>query len=143
MKQYRWQDITIGLKHSFEAVFTEEMMDAYARLSGDFNPLHVDPEYAKAQGFPAQVVFGLMTSSLYSQLVGMFLPGKFALLQGIDIDFTAPAFPGETLSVEGEVIYLNEAFHRFEIKARIRNAARKSISRATIRVGFHGEQTHA
>jgi hypothetical protein len=37
-----------------------------------------------------------------------------------------PSFPGQTLRVEGEVSYLNEAYHRFEIRARIRNAERKT-----------------
>ena len=139
MNAYRWEDIHIGLKHGFQAVFTEEMMADFAALSGDLNPLHVDPDYALASGYPSAVVFGLMTSSLYSQLVGMYLPGKFALLQGIDIDFNAPAHAGEPLSVEGQVSYLNEAYQRFEIKAHIRKADGKRVSKATIRVGFHGQ----
>jgi 3-hydroxybutyryl-CoA dehydratase len=137
MKTYRWEDIHEGLKHSFEATFTEKMIQDYAALSGDYNPLHVDAEYAQSCGFPAAVVFGLMTSSLYSHLVGMYLPGKYALLQGIDIDFNSPCHANETLSVEGSVSYLNEAYHRFEIRARIRKVDGKLVSKATIRVGFH------
>jgi 3-hydroxybutyryl-CoA dehydratase len=139
MNTYRWGDIHEGLTHNFQAMFTEEMMQHYASLSGDFNPLHVDAEYAQSLGFPGPVVFGLMTSSLYSSLVGMYLPGKLALLQGIDIDFNSSCHAGETLSVEGKVTYLNEAYHRFEVRARIRKADGKLVSKATIRVGFHGD----
>ncbi len=139
MNQYRWEDISIGLKHGFEAVFTEEMMEQFAAISGDRNPLHVDRNYAQAKGFVAPVVFGLMSSSLYSRLVGMYLPGERALLQGIDIDFNAPCFPGELLSVAGEVSYRNEAYQRFEVRARIRKMDRSTVSKATIRVGFHGQ----
>jgi acyl dehydratase len=138
MNLYQWSDIHVGLTHSFEASFTEEMAQRFAALSGDINPLHVDREYAIAAGFPAPVLFGMMTSSLYSRLAGVYLPGKYALLQGIDIDFSAPCFAGELLTVTGEVAYRTEAFRRFEVKASIRKMDRKLVSKATIRVGFHG-----
>jgi len=139
MNTYRWEDMQVGLKQSFQASFTTEMMDQYAEISGDTNPLHMDVVYATANGFAGRVVFGLMTSSLYSRLVGMYLPGKYALLQGLDIDFNSPCYAGDVLSVEGQVSYINEAFRRFEIRARIRDTDGKLISKATIRVGFHGE----
>lgn len=139
MNEYRWPDIALGLKAEFEASFTPAMMRHYAELSGDFNPLHVDAEYAQSHGFAGPVVFGLMVSSLYSRLVGMYLPGKYALLQGIDIDFNTPSYADQVLKVSGEVSYVNEAYHRFEVRARIRNAEGKMASKATIRVGFHGE----
>ena len=138
MNELRWSDLHIGLKQEFTAVFTAEDASAFARLSGDVNPLHVDQEYAAAAGFPSAVLFGMLTSSLYSRLVGVYLPGKFALLQGIDIDFSAPCHAGEQLHVTGEVVHMTEAYHRFEIKATIRKADRKLVSKATIRVGFHG-----
>ncbi len=110
----------------------------FAALSGDGNPLHVDEEYATAAGFPGPVLFGMLTSALYSRLVGVYLPGRFALLQGIDLDFSAPCHAGEPLHVAGEVVYMNEAYQRFEIKATIRKADKKLVSKAIIRVGFHG-----
>ncbi len=114
------------------------MAEQFAALSGDHNPLHVDAEYALSQGYPAPVIFGLMSSSLYSRLVGMYLPGKYALLQGLDIDFSLPCFAGELLTVNGEVSYMSEAYKRFEIRGRILNGNRKTVSKSTIRVGFHG-----
>ena len=138
MNRYQWEDISLGLKWSFQATFTQKMMEQYADLSGDLNPLHTDPAYAQECGFPAPIVFGLMSSSLYSRLVGLYLPGKFALLQGIDIDFHSPCFVGDILNVEGEVIYMNAAFKRFEIRGRIRMEDRSTVSKSTIRVGFHG-----
>ncbi len=140
MNEYRWSDIALGLKAEFTASFTPEMMRQYAEISGDYNPLHVDPEYARSHGYKDGVVFGMMTSSLYSQLVGMFLPGKFALLQGMDIDFNGPCYAEDKLLVTGDVSYMNEPFRRFEIRARIRRIEdNKLISKATIRVGFHGD----
>jgi 3-hydroxybutyryl-CoA dehydratase len=138
MNEYKWSDLYIGMKHDFEAKFTAADASTFALISGDTNPLHTDAEYAGAAGFPGTVLFGMLTSSLYSQLVGVYLPGKFALLQGIDIDFNAPSFAGERLTVAGEVVFMSEAYRRFEIKATIRKQDRKLVSKATIRVGFHG-----
>ena len=135
--EYRWEDLTLGLKHSFEATFTEEMAQEFARISGDINPLHVDRAYASSAGFASPVLFGMMTSSLYSTLVGVYLPGKYALLQGIDIDFNSPVFAGDKLFVQGEVVFLSEAYKRLEVKASIRKEDRKLVSKAIIRAGFH------
>ena len=138
MNAYRWEDIRVGLTHSFEAEFTEQMAKDFAALSGDINPLHVNAEYARSQGFPGPVLFGLMSSSLYSKLAGVYLPGKYSLLQGIDIDFNSPVFVGDRLTVTGKVSHLTEAYRRFEVKANIRKADGKLVSKATLRVGFHG-----
>ena len=76
MNEYRWADLRIGLKHDFTATFSAADAIAFANLSGDVNPLHTDAAYAEAAGFPRPVLFGRMTSSLYSPLVGIYLPGS-------------------------------------------------------------------
>jgi 3-hydroxybutyryl-CoA dehydratase len=138
MNEYRWTDLHLGMKHVFSATFAEEMLNSFQQLSGDVNPLHSDAEYAVSMGFPGRVVFGMMTSSLYSTLVGVYLPGKYALLQGIDIDFNSPCYAGQQLNVEGEIVFLSDSFQRLEVKASIRRDDRKLVSKAIIRVGFHG-----
>lgn len=137
MNEYRWADLHVGMKHEFSAAFTAVDAVAFARISGDVNPLHTDAAYAQSVGFAGPVLFGMLTSSLYSRLVGVYLPGRFALLQGMDIDFNAPCFADDVLSVAGEIVFMSEAFKRFEIKATIRKQDRKLVSKATIRVGFH------
>jgi 3-hydroxybutyryl-CoA dehydratase len=69
--------------------------------------------------------------------VGVYLPGKYVLLHGIDIDFNSPCHAGDPLHVAGEVVFVSEAMKRVEIKATIRRGDRKLVSKATIRVGFH------
>jgi 3-hydroxybutyryl-CoA dehydratase len=137
MNAYRWDDLKVGLRHEFQVTLTAEMMQAFAAMSGDANPLHVDAAYATGAGFRGPVVFGLLTSSFYSQLVGVHLPGKYALLHGIDVDFVSPAFVGDTLRVAGEVTFLTDAYQRIELRARITNQDDKVVSKAKIRVGLH------
>jgi 3-hydroxybutyryl-CoA dehydratase len=138
MNAYGWDDLRIGLRHDFEVTLTDEMMRAFAALSGDVNPLHVDAAYAAGAGFRGPVAFGMLTSAFYSRLVGVHLPGRHALLQGIDVDLVSPAFAGDTLKVAGEITFLVEAYRRIEIRGRITNQDGKQVSRAKIRVGLHG-----
>ena len=139
MNQYLLSHIKLGLKHSFKVEITEKSMVLFLELSGDNNPMHCDADYAKNRGMNDRVVYGMLTSSFYSTLVGVYLPGKYALLHSIEIQFSKPVFIGDTLTVEGEVIAINELFNRIEVKAYILNQNAEKISRAKIKIGLVNE----
>ena len=136
MNKYSINSIEVGLKHQFVADITQEKLNAFTLLSGDINPLHTNEEYAKKRGHPSLVVYGMMTASLYSTLVGVYLPGKYALLQDIETRFSRPVFLGDILSIQGEVVEVHKALKRIEIKATIRNQHGKIVSRARIHSGI-------
>jgi len=131
-----WADLSIGLSSQFEATINQEHLDLYSEISGDFNPMHTDDIYAKSKGFNQKILHGMLTSSLYSTLIGMYLPGKYCLLHGINISFISPVYAGDTLTISGEISYLNEAYKQVEIKANIRNKNNKKISKAKIKLGI-------
>jgi 3-hydroxybutyryl-CoA dehydratase len=137
MNSLRWADLFVGLTADFNVAITAEMMDQFRAISGDSNPLHVDPTFAREAGHPAPIVFGMLTASFYSTLVGVYLPGRFAVLQGLDVDFVRPVFVGDKLFVNGEVSFLSEAVRRVELNAMIRDSAGRRVSKARIRVGLH------
>lgn len=137
MNSYRWSELHEGLTHEFSVRLDETMLDAFRSISGDTNPLHLDPVFAGARGYPNPVAFGLLTSAFYSQLVGVHLPGRDCVLHGIDVEFVKPAFAGDQLHVQGRVHHLSEAYKRVELRAHIRNQRGDTISRAKIRVGLH------
>jgi 3-hydroxybutyryl-CoA dehydratase len=113
------------------------MLNSFLALSGDNNPLHADRHYAKEKGFKDRVVYGMLISAFYSRLVGVYLPGKNALLQGIEINFHNPVYVGDILAISGEVSYINEAYKQIEIIGYIRNQENKLISKANIKVGLN------
>src|SRR5215469_2074496 len=117
MNSYRWHELREGLSHQFEAELTQSMMEDFVRVSGDYNPLHTDAEFARGAGFRDKVAHGMLTSTLYSRLVGVYLPGRYCFLHGIDVDFVAPAFVGDHLHVSGTIFQLSHAYRRAEIKA--------------------------
>lgn len=136
MNAYRWSELHPGLTHSFAVEVTPAMMQNFLALSDDTNPLHLDREFATESGFREVVAYGMLTSALYSRLVGVYLPGRFCLLHGIQVDFSNPAYVGDQLTVRGEIAYLNEAFRRIEIKASIQTDS-QVISKAKIKVGLN------
>ena len=77
MNEYRFEDLKIGQTESFTVTVTEKMMQSFLFLSGDENPLHTDPDFAMKQGYRDKVVYGLLTTSFISRLVGVLLPGKY------------------------------------------------------------------
>jgi 3-hydroxybutyryl-CoA dehydratase len=135
MNEYKFTDIQIGLEESFEVTIDAAMMDKFLDISNDTNPLHIDSDYAKEKGFQDRVVYGLLTASFYSTLVGVYLPGKYCILQGIDIQFSKPVYSNDIVKISGKVSYINEAYKQIEIKATITNEANQKVSKATIKIG--------
>jgi acyl dehydratase len=71
------------------------------RLSGDRNPLHADPDFARAAGFPRPILHGLCSYGYACRAVlRAFCDYDPALIRGFDVRFSAPVFPGETIRTE-------------------------------------------
>ena len=139
MNSYLFSEIKEGLKESFSVEITDEVIKSFISVCGDTNPLHVDSDYAKSKGFESCLVHGMLVSSFYSTLCGMYLPGKYCVLHGIDISFAKPVFSGDILDISGEVKYINEAYKQLEIKSIISNHKGQKVSKATIKAGVIDE----
>ena len=136
MNEYRFEDLEIGKTESFEITVTEEMMNSFLNISGDTNPLHNDEQFAKDQGYDNKVVYGLLTTSFISKLVGVLLPGKYCLLQGVEVKYLRPVYVGDKLTVTGTVDELHESVRRAGIKVVITNQENKKVIRGKAEVGF-------
>lgn len=101
--EWTLETLTVGHSSSFERCIEAVDIDAFARLSGDENPLHMDAAFARQQGHRDRVVHGALLSALASQLVGMHLPGRHSFLLSLKMDFVAPTYPGDTVVVSGSV----------------------------------------
>ncbi|MCM3454585.1 MaoC family dehydratase [Heyndrickxia oleronia] len=98
----------IGQQASCSKTITETDFILFAGVSGDFNPIHIDAEYAKQTRFKQRIAHGLLTSSLLSQLLGVHLPGKGAVYVEQTIQFKAPVFIGDTITAQGTVQEIDE-----------------------------------
>jgi 3-hydroxybutyryl-CoA dehydratase len=136
LNAYRWSDLHVGLSHELTVTVEPRMMERFRDDTGDDNPLHTDPDFARERGFPGVVAYGMLTASFYSTLVGVHLPGRYALLHGVDASFMKPVFPGDTLTVSGSIVELHEAFRQIEIRAQVTNQRGERVSKAKIKVGL-------
>ena len=135
MNRYTLADLEVGLTASFTREITEPSMDAFREMTGDENPMHCDDAVARARGFEGRVVYGMVTASLFSTLIGMYLPGEHALFHGLDLDFVKPVYVGDTLTVEGKIAEVDERFSRIEVQGTIRNQDGVKVCRAKLRAG--------
>ena len=99
----RYDEIRVGQVYSFERTLTESEVQTFAALTGDVNPLHVDPEYGKKTKFGKNVAHGMLAGSLFSTLIGMFCPGEKSLYLSQSLQFKKPIFPGDSLKIQGTV----------------------------------------
>ena len=136
MNSYKFEELEIGQSISFSVTITKEMMDNFLSLSGDENPLHCDKEFALSQGYQDRVVYGLLTTSFISKLIGVLLPGKYCLLQGIELKYTKPVYVNDILIVKGTVDELHESVKRMTLKVEIINQDEKKVVKGKIEIGF-------
>ena len=108
-----------GATASFRVVVTEEAVIAFARISGDHNPLHMDEVYAQKTEFQGRIVHGMFLAALVSQLIGMQLPGRSALLMKENLEFKKPAHIGDSLLVQGTVVHSSGSTGVLEIAIEI------------------------
>jgi 3-oxoacyl-[acyl-carrier protein] reductase len=131
-------DIAVGDTFELTRAFSEGDVDAFAALSGDFSPLHVDAGYARGTEYGQKVVHGMLTASLFSTLVGMRIPGRAALYLGQELTFRQPAMIDEELTARAKVTGKNPATSTISLATEIRSAAGRVIVSGTGRVKVRG-----
>jgi 3-hydroxybutyryl-CoA dehydratase len=132
--EYSFDEIEIGLEHHFEINIDEKLQEDFAKISGDFNPLHMDEQFAKKSKFGRRICHGMLLSSFFSRLVGMYLPGKNALYFSQNLNFVEPCFIGDKIIVKGEVIDKSEATRMIKIKTTIKNREGRELIQGTAQV---------
>ena len=139
MRQYSYDEIAVGQLESFDVEVTSEKQDMFLCISGDNNPIHIDETYAQGKGFDGRLVYGMLTASFYSTLVGTLLPGEKCLFHEAEIQFRKPVYIGDVLQVSGECVEKNDTFKLLTIKAKIRNTKNQLVSSAKLKVGVLDE----
>jgi len=98
-----YDQINVGSRFQFETIIRADAGLKFAELTGDFNPLHVDDQFAKKTRFHSPVVHGMFLGGLISRLVGMHCPGRRSLWLSQNLKFRKPVHYGESVKVVGTV----------------------------------------
>ncbi len=93
----------------------------FAELTGDANPLHLDPEFAANSRFGGVISHGMLTAGLLSTVLGMKLPGTGAVYISQTLNFRGPVRPGDTITARAEVVELVSDRRRVRLATRIAN----------------------
>ena len=90
-------DFYIGQTASLKKVFSSDEVMAFAELSIDKNPIHLDEKYAEKTLFGKRIVHGFLVGSLISAVFGTILPGKGAIYLHQEMNFRKPVYHGEEI----------------------------------------------
>ncbi len=85
-----FEDLKVGQEASMSRVVTEADIVAYAALSGDYNPVHLDADYAARTPFKARIAHGILSAGYISALFGMKLPGPGSIYISQTLTFKGP-----------------------------------------------------
>jgi 3-hydroxybutyryl-CoA dehydratase len=99
MIELAYEDIKVGDEASISRTISEAHIVAFAGLTGDMNPIHVDAEYAAKSMFGERIAHGMLMAGLISAVLGTELPGPDSIYLGQELKFTAPVKIGDTVTV--------------------------------------------
>ncbi len=99
-----WTPPAVGQRGTWTRTFTEADVEAFASITGDRNPLHFDPAFARRTHPGRLIVHGGLTTGLFNALVAQVLPGPGSVFLHQEWDYPAPAYIGDTVTAEAEVV---------------------------------------
>ena len=119
-------DFVVGQSAELTRTIVEADVMAFATLTGDFNPVHVDAAAAAASSFGERIVHGMLTASLLSTVLAMQLPGPGAIYLSQTLQFLRPVKLGDTVTARVELTAIDLTTRRLTLATTIRNERGKS-----------------
>jgi 3-hydroxybutyryl-CoA dehydratase len=101
------EDFTVGMESTTEKTVTIEDIKRFAEVSGDFNPVHLDEEFAKKTIFKRRIAHGFLTASFISTVIATELPGPGSIYLKQSLKFLAPVYIDEKILVKVRIIEIN------------------------------------
>lgn len=96
-------ELEVGQSAEIERQVNDELITKFAEVSGDYNPLHMDEEFAAKTPFRGRIAHGALVASFVSCVLGNELPGPGAIFQSMKIRFQRPVRPGATVMTKATV----------------------------------------
>lgn len=106
------EEISIGDTADFTKSVSGYDIYSFAGVTGDFNPAHIDSEFASGTEFGKTIAHGILSIGFISNVLGTQLPGPGCITVNMECDFKKPVFIGDTITATVEVIKKDEAKNR-------------------------------
>lgn len=126
-KELMYEDIQIGDTAVFSKTISEFDIYQFAGITGDFNPMHIDEEFADTTIFKDRIAHGLLTGSFVSTVLGMKLPGPNSIYLSQSFRFTAPVKVGDTIKATVEVMEKQDDKKIIKLKTQVWNQRQQMV----------------
>ena len=134
-----YEDIAVGQTAEFSRQLTEELVELFAAVSGDLNPVHLDAEFAASTPFGERIGHGAWVSSVISAAIAMQLPGPGAIYRSQQIRFKEPVKMGDTVTVLLEVTEKKDRMRLLMLDCKVTNQHGKLVAQGIAEVIAPGE----
>ena len=111
-----FEDLSVGMSAERERTVAEADVQAFAHVSGDHNPVHLDEAYAATTAFGTRIAHGMLSAGYISALIASELPGPGAIYLGQTLSFRRPVKLGDTVTTRVEVLSLDDAKGRATLR---------------------------
>lgn len=128
LQGFSFNSLEVGQTAEFSRQLTAELIDMFAAVSGDLNPVHLDQDYAETTAFGERIGHGIWVASLISAALAMRLPGPGAIYRSQQIRFKEAVRLGDTVTVQLEVASKKERSHLVEIACKATNQHGKTVA---------------
>jgi acyl dehydratase len=129
-----FEQVSIGDTATHSRTITAQDIDRYAEMTDDYNPMHMDEEYAKKTAFGARIAHGPIALGLSAPVIGMKLPGEGCILMTLNSEFVRPVKIGDTVTLVGEVTAKNPDKRTIEMALRFTNQRGEDVIIGSARV---------
>ena len=120
-------ELKVGDSAQISKTITESDINDFAKVTGDFNPVHLDQTYAKKTIFKGRIAHGLLSVGLLSTVLGTILPGYGTIYLSQEVRFLAPVRIGDTITAKVEVIELIPEKNRAKFRTACINQDGKEV----------------
>jgi 3-hydroxybutyryl-CoA dehydratase len=112
---------TVGEEAILSKLVSDDDIKAFARISGDDNPVHMNDDYAKGTMFGGRIAHGMLVAGLISAVLGTMLPGPGAIYLSQQLRFRAPVRPGDQVTARAKVTEWNPEKGRVTLLTDVMN----------------------
>jgi len=127
VKLTKYSDIKMGQSAEVIHTITEDDIQVFGKLSGDYNPVHFNQEWAEKTMFKGRIAHGVLTAAFISTAIGMHLPGPGTVYMSQSMRFLGPVRIGDTITARVEVTSLNDEKQRVTLKTTCTNQKDKVV----------------
>ena len=119
--------LSVNDRHEESISFTQNQVQDFAKVSGDNNPIHLDPEYAKETIFKKPIVHGMLAASIFSKILGTVFPGEGTIYRKQTLSFMAPMYVEELYKISIVIIEIDNKRGSSKLETSIFNSKEELV----------------